>query len=63
MSTTKIFVCDKCGKEIIVINNSQISQTSARIDLYPIGTPRTYPSQRIDLCEDCFKNFIDYLER
>ena len=55
-------LCDKCGKELPAINNAQISQTSARIDLYAIGQPRTYPAQRIDLCEDCFQKFITFLE-
>lgn len=42
---------------------AQIRETSARIDLYPIGQPRTYPSQRIDLCEDCYQEFINFLEK
>ena len=55
-------VCDKCGKELTAINNAQISQKSARLDLYPIGQPRTYPSQRIDFCEDCFCRFLEMYE-
>ena len=62
MSRKQIFVCDRCGKESTAINNAQIRETSARIDLYPIGQPRTYPSQRIDLCEDCYQEFINFLE-
>lgn len=63
MSKIEIITCDKCGKKLRAINNSQISQTSARIDLYAIGRPRTYASQRIDLCEDCYQEFINFLEK
>ena len=63
MSKINKIICDRCGKEIEAINNVQVSQNSARIDLYPIGINRTYPSQRIDLCEDCYQEFISYLER
>lgn len=63
MSTARIFICDKCGKELTAINNAQISEVSARIDLYAIGQRRTCPSQRIDLCEDCYQEFINFLEK
>lgn len=63
MSKIEIITCDKCGRELPAINNAQISQMSARIDLYPIGQPRTYPSQRIDLCEECFNEFVNFMER
>ena len=62
MSKIEIITCDKCGKELTAINNAQISQSSARIDLYGIGERRTCPSQRIDLCEDCYQQFINFLE-
>lgn len=62
MSKIEAIICDRCGKELTAINNAQISKTSARIDLYPIGEPRTYPSQRIDLCEECYEQFINFLE-
>ena len=62
MSKVETIICDKCGKELTAINNAQISKTSARIDLYPIGQPRTYQSQRIDLCEECYEEFISFLE-
>ena len=63
MAKIEIITCDRCGKELTAINNAQISQTSARIDLYAIGQPRTYASQRIDLCEDCYEQFINFLEK
>ena len=63
MSRVQKFYCDKCGKEIKdVINNKQLSDKSARIDLYEIGRQRTCPSQRIDLCEDCYQEFVNFLE-
>lgn len=62
MSKIEQIICDKCGKELTAFNNAQISKTSARIDLYPIGQPRTYPSQRIDLCEECYEQFVKFLE-
>lgn len=62
MSKVEQIICDKCGKELTAINNAQISQKSARLDLYPIGQSRIYPSQRIDFCEDCYERFITFLE-
>ena len=62
MSKIEIITCDKCGRELPAINNAQISQMSARIDLYAMGQPRTYPSQRIDLCEECFNEFVSFME-
>ena len=57
------FNCDRCGKELPAINNAQVSQVSARVDLYPIGHNRTCPEQRIDLCEECYQEFINFLEK
>lgn len=62
MSRIEKIVCDRCGKEFKFINNVQLSKQSARIDLYHIGQPRTYPSQRIDLCENCYQKFVNFLE-
>lgn len=56
-------LCDRCGKEFEAINNAQLSKESARLDLYEIGQLRTCPSQRIDLCEDCYQEFINFLEK
>ena len=64
MSRVQKYYCDRCGKEIKdIINNVQLSEKTARIDLYGIGERRTCPSQRIDLCEDCYQEFINFLER
>ena len=62
MIKPRLILCDKCGKELTAINNTQISETSARIDLYAVGQRRTCPSQRIDLCEDCFQKFVNFLD-
>ena len=62
MSRQEIIICDRCGKELTAINNAQISEASARIDLYAIGQRRTCPSQRIDLCEECYERFVTFLE-
>ena len=62
MSIEKVIRCDRCGKEIRAVNNAQISENSARVDLYAMGQRRTCPSQRIDLCEDCYQEFINFLE-
>lgn len=63
MSRIEKIICDRCGKDLTAINNAQISATSARLDLYAIGQQRTYPSQRIDLCEECYEEFINFLEK
>ena len=63
MSIIKKFYCDRCGKEFSVISNAQLSEESARIDLFAIGQRRTCPTQRIDLCEECYQQFINFLEQ
>lgn len=63
MSKSLKYFCDRCGKELAFVNNVQLSKQSARIDLYAIGERRTCPSQRIDLCEDCYQEFINFLEK
>ena len=60
MMSQKIEVlCDRCGKEII---SYDIKISSAKIHLWAVGENRTSPGQRIDLCEDCYVDFIKYLE-
>ena len=63
MSKIQKIICDRCGMEFDAINNDQLSAISARIDLFPIGCPRTCPSQRIDLCVECYEDFINFLEK
>lgn len=51
--------CDRCGQEI---NGYDIKISSARIDLWAVGTPRSYGGQRIDLCVNCYHDFVNFLE-
>lgn len=51
--------CDRCGKEIC---HYDIKISSARIDLWGVGVPRSYPGQRLDLCEECYELLINFLE-
>lgn len=60
MSKKTEVICDRCGKEIL---SYDIKISSARLDLWGIGVPRSYGAQRIDLCEDCYQDFINFLER
>lgn len=60
------YTCDRCGAEIAnphscYLPTYAIKDYSARIDFYNIGTPRTAP-QRIDLCAECVKKFIDFMD-
>ena len=60
MRKTQTF-CDRCGKELPAISNAELSRISARIDLFPIMQNRNNP-QRIDLCKDCFEQFVSFME-
>ncbi len=60
MSKRTEVVCDRCGKEI---NSYDIKISSARLDLWGVGVPRSYGGQRIDLCEACYQDFINFLEK
>ena len=51
--------CDRCGKEI---SSYDIKISSARIDIWAPGTPRSYSSDRLDFCEECYQKFVDFLE-
>lgn len=59
MSKKTEVVCDRCGKEI---ETYDIKISSARLDLWALGVPRSYGGQRIDLCECCYHEFISFLE-
>ena len=52
-------LCDRCGKEI---SNYDIKISSAKIHLWRVGENRTSAGQRIDLCEDCYVDFIKFLD-
>lgn len=51
--------CDRCGGEI---DSYDIKMSSARIDLWGVGEPRSYSAQRIDLCCRCYEGFVRFLE-
>ena len=59
MSRKTEILCDRCGEEI---PGYDIKISSARIDLWGVGVPRSYGGQRIDLCESCYQDFISFLE-
>ena len=59
MSRPEIIICDKCGKEI---PSFRAKQETAKIQLWGIGVNRYDYGQRIDLCEECFENFINFME-
>lgn len=59
MSRKTEVICDRCGREI---NSYDIKISSARIDIWGVGVPRTYSAQRIDLCEECYQDFINFFE-
>lgn len=60
--------CDKCGKDIAnpckgYLPTSFLKDFSAKITLWAVGEPRSSFGQRIDLCPECYKKFIDFLEK
>ena len=59
MSRKTEVICDRCGREIC---DYDIKISSARIDLWGVGERRGGPGQRMDLCQDCYQDFIDFLE-
>lgn len=59
MSRKTEVYCDRCGREI---TDYDIKISSARIDLWGIGVPRSYGGQRIDLCQECYEKFVSFME-
>ena len=65
MSQKRELVCDRCGREIINLDRcgaSMLKEFSAKIHYWPVGTPRSYGEQRIDLCEECADKFVKFME-
>jgi hypothetical protein len=52
--------CDRCGNEIS--RYYDIKNESAKIQLWPVGEYRTSGGQRIDLCPECYEQFVNFLE-
>ena len=61
MSQKTETLCDRCGREIP--SYYDIKNVSAKLHLWGVGEHRTSGGQRIDLCEDCYIDFISFLER
>lgn len=60
MSRPEIIICDKCGKEIPTF---RAVRETAKMQLWIVGETRTSGGQRIDLCEDCFAEFINWIDK
>ncbi len=68
MAQSMQIICDRCGEEIINPASCYhptyaLKNYSAKITLWPVGEPRSSFGQRIDLCEDCYIEFVKFLER
>ena len=59
MSRVTVLSCDRCGTEIPDYNKKD---HSAKILLNAPGEYRGCGGQRIDLCEECYFQFINFLE-
>ena len=59
MSQKIEILCDRCGREIV---GYDIKISSAKIQLWGVGEHRTSAGQRIDLCKDCYADFVTFLE-
>lgn len=62
MSRVTTLSCDRCGAEISVYHVKSSKDTSAKILLNAPGEYRGCGGQRIDLCIDCYSQFIKFLE-
>ena len=52
--------CDRCGKEIS--GYYDIKNETAKIHLWKVGDYRASGGQRIDLCSDCYLDFVSFME-
>ena len=55
-------VCDRCGETKMLRTKNDIIISFAKIDLWGIGQHRTNTPQRIDFCEKCYEEFINFLD-
>lgn len=67
MSQKIEIVCNRCGKDIInpmgcYCPTYALKNYSARITLWGVGENRASAGQRIDLCEECYIDFLEFLE-
>lgn len=62
MSKTMSYICDICGAEIIGHSAQAAASKSALIKLWTPGEYRAGPGQRMDLCLDCYEQFVRLVE-
>lgn len=55
-------ICDRCGVTQSINTKNDIIISFAKIDLWGVGQHRTDCPQRIDLCERCYDEFVNFLE-
>lgn len=60
--TKQEVMCDRCGNKREIRTKNDIIVSFAKIDLWQVGQHRTDAPQRIDLCENCYEKFVDFLE-
>lgn len=56
------YVCDACGDPIPGRTATIVGESSARIQLWSPGQPRSGAAQRFDLCGRCYEGFVTFLE-
>lgn len=61
MTKTEV-ICNRCGKQREIRTKNDIIISFAKIDLWQVRQHRTEAPQRIDLCEECYEKFVDFLE-
>lgn len=67
MAKRASIICDKCGRDIVNPNtyyspDYALHKFSAKMTLWGVGVERYQTGQRIDLCEECFEKFINFIE-
>ena len=55
-------ICDRCGKKQEVVTKNDIISSFAKVEIWGVGQSRTDKPQRMDFCEDCYVDFISFLE-
>ena len=58
------YICNRCEREIgpeYGCTNHNLRFTSARIVLWGVGEHRSMSGEQIDLCPECYNEFISFL--
>lgn len=58
MSKKEVYTCDRCGKEMYLFTKKI---DFATINLYQPYAYRSGGGERIDLCEECYQDFISFM--